>query len=144
MKISKSIGTVAVSAFEQAIEDGYITGISLDGYTLTCDYTGLSDDDALDRATTNYRAARDAAADPKASDEQRATYGYVSGFLSVALSELAAEHAIKADAALKAKEATMPELNAAAGDMSPPETVDVDKTPASTRKHTKVASEASE
>jgi hypothetical protein len=123
MKISISIGTLAKTAFEAVIEDGAVVGLSLDGHTLTFDYTDLDNNEALQRAVDNQTAISDKLALLVAGDEDETAskFSYALGYMAVATAALANEQAAQTGLyqADGVAEATMPEISTLdAGDVT--------------------------
>lgn len=84
MKTTVSIGTQAHAAILLCVESGLVNGVSLDGHSLTVDYTGLDPDAALKRAADNLQAVTEAAG----SDRE---LNYATGWFAVMMTALANE-----------------------------------------------------
>jgi hypothetical protein len=100
MKITISIGEDAKRAFEVAIEEGVVTGLSIDGYSLTFDYEGLDPNAALQRAVSNATALQNKALElAEAGDPASQLFSYAQGYMATATAALATEQAQQMNAA---------------------------------------------
>ena len=85
---SISVGIDARKAFEAAIALDILTGVKIDKHTLSFDYNGLTQNDALQRAVDNHKALTAAAKD-ETDDRQSYLLNYAASYLAVAIDELA-------------------------------------------------------
>jgi len=91
MTRSISIGIDAKKAFDFAIPLGILTGITIEQHTLSFEYTGMTPNDALQRAVDNHQALRDAA-DKESDDDRSYLLNYAASYLAVAVDELTRDY----------------------------------------------------